>query len=326
MISSDNLISYLCLKRLLILTERTMWYNYLIPPVVGAVIGYFTNEIAIKMLFRPYNPKYIFGWRIPFTPGIIPKEKSKIATAIGETISKNLMDRDTMAKNLLSEEMIAKIENGFDLFVEKQKENTETIQDFLSHYISPDNVTLSKDNFTQQFSKNISQKIAESNLGEDIATKVVEYAMEQTKKGLLGIFGADKFIGLLSNPTEKLLGKHIGNILKNNAEEITRPMVEEQINHFLSTPVSEFLANRDESITKIKEMIIDAYKSVISSQLPRMLESIDIKKIVEDRINEMDIQETEQLTYGVISHELRAIVLLGALLGGIIGLVNIIFI
>ena len=73
-------------------------------------------------------------------------------------------------------------------------------------------------------------------------------------------------------------------------------------------------------------MILDAYKNIISNQLPRILESIDIKKIVEDRINEMKIEETEQLTYGVVSNELRAIVLLGALLGGIIGLANLAFI
>ena len=45
---------------------------YIIPPLVGGVIGYVTNDIAIRMLFRPHTAKHIMGWRIPFTPGIIP--------------------------------------------------------------------------------------------------------------------------------------------------------------------------------------------------------------------------------------------------------------
>ena len=43
--------------------------SYLLPPVIGAVIGYFTNLIAVKMLFYPRKPVYIFGHQLPLTPG-----------------------------------------------------------------------------------------------------------------------------------------------------------------------------------------------------------------------------------------------------------------
>ncbi|MEN8443628.1 MAG: DUF445 domain-containing protein, partial [Cyanobacteria bacterium J06555_13] len=46
--------------------EVNLWI-VLLPPILGGVIGYFTNDIAIKMLFRPYGPKYVFGQRLPFT-------------------------------------------------------------------------------------------------------------------------------------------------------------------------------------------------------------------------------------------------------------------
>ena len=44
-------------------------------PLVGGVIGYITNNLAIKMLFRPRKAIYIGKWHIPFTPGLIPKQK-----------------------------------------------------------------------------------------------------------------------------------------------------------------------------------------------------------------------------------------------------------
>ncbi len=60
-----------------------MDWTFIAAPISGAVIGYFTNWLAIKMLFLPYKEKYLFGIKIPFTPGIIPKERKKLATGIG---------------------------------------------------------------------------------------------------------------------------------------------------------------------------------------------------------------------------------------------------
>ena len=41
--------------------------RYISGPLIGAVIGLFTNWLAVKMLFRPYYPKKIAKWRFPFT-------------------------------------------------------------------------------------------------------------------------------------------------------------------------------------------------------------------------------------------------------------------
>lgn len=79
--------------------------QYMLAPLIGGVIGYITNDIAIRMLFRPHRAKYLFGIHIPFTPGIIPKEKGRIAEAIGNAISENLMNKDVLERYLLSEDM-----------------------------------------------------------------------------------------------------------------------------------------------------------------------------------------------------------------------------
>ena len=52
--------------------------KYLARPLVGAVIGYFTNFIAVKMLFFPKREIRVFGKRLPFTPGAIPKGKERL--------------------------------------------------------------------------------------------------------------------------------------------------------------------------------------------------------------------------------------------------------
>ena len=35
---------------------------WILPPLLGAIIGYVTNRIAIKMLFRPLNPKRFLAY------------------------------------------------------------------------------------------------------------------------------------------------------------------------------------------------------------------------------------------------------------------------
>lgn len=79
----------------------------LAPPVVGGVIGYFTNDIAIKMLFRPYRPIYLGGRRLPFTPGLIPSNQERLAKRISDTIMGSLLtpeELQNLARRLLQTE------------------------------------------------------------------------------------------------------------------------------------------------------------------------------------------------------------------------------
>lgn len=64
---------------------------YLIPPLLGALIGYVTNYIAIRMLFRPLRAWRVFGVRLPLTPGIIPATRGQLALRLGETVGRQLV-------------------------------------------------------------------------------------------------------------------------------------------------------------------------------------------------------------------------------------------
>jgi len=68
------------------------------PPVVGGIIGYFTNDIAIKMLFRPYRPIYLKGKQLPFTPGLIPRNQERLAKRIADTIMGSLLTPSALEK------------------------------------------------------------------------------------------------------------------------------------------------------------------------------------------------------------------------------------
>jgi uncharacterized membrane protein YheB (UPF0754 family) len=75
----------------------TLWI-YVAPPVAGAIIGYFTNDIAIKMLFRPYKPIYIGKRQLPFTPGLIPRNQERLAKRVSDTIMGSLLTPEELQR------------------------------------------------------------------------------------------------------------------------------------------------------------------------------------------------------------------------------------
>ena len=70
-----------------------------------------TNVIAIRMLFHPFKPYYIFKFRVPFTPGLIPKRREEIATKIGQVIEEHLLTETLINEKLKSEQSQQAIES-----------------------------------------------------------------------------------------------------------------------------------------------------------------------------------------------------------------------
>ena len=297
-------------------------YQYFVGPLVGAVIGYITNDIAIRMLFRPHQAKYFMGIHIPFTPGIIPKEKTRIAGAIGKAVSENLMNREVLEKSLLSDEMLTKMNNAIDEFVETQSANEETIEQFALHYLTEDDITAMRDNTTSGIVNMITDKLQDSNLGDSIAHMATEHVLTKTRNSVAGLFGADKLVAGFAQPIEKTLAKHINEILQTNSRQMVEDLVMNESDNLMGMTMSQLVGNHDEQVAQIKRGIINAYKTIISEHLPRILQDIDISGIIEQRINDMDMDEAEAIILDVMKKELRAIVWLGALLGSIMGTVN----
>lgn len=92
--------------------DWSLIWSLVLPPVTGGIIGYFTNDLAIKMLFRPYRPILIGGTRLPFTPGLIPRNQGRLAQRISDAIMTSLLTPDELhkvAERLLQTERIQSI-------------------------------------------------------------------------------------------------------------------------------------------------------------------------------------------------------------------------
>ncbi|MBQ0029990.1 MAG: DUF445 family protein [Paludibacteraceae bacterium] len=302
---------------------------YAAPLIIGGVIGYITNKVAIKMLFRPLKPHYIFGFKLPFTPGMIPKERARIAKEFGKSISINLMNKETIEKTLLSEEMIGRIENSIQEFFDKQKANGESLRTLLCHYVKDEQIESLSKTAREALTTQIHKKLTESQLGDKIAKMAVEHVASKIKGsqigGVFNMFGnvIDIIIDALTNSVQDILKKHINEIINENGDDIVNEMLGNETDKILNTPVKELLNGKEETITEVSNGIINAYKIIVNEQLPKMLGAINIERMIEEKINEMDLQEVEKMILDVAAKELRYIEWFGALLGFLMGGINV---
>ncbi len=76
--------------------------------LIGGLIGWITNKVAIKMLFRPINPHKILG--VTFQ-GVFPRRKDQMAISLADTIEKELLSKEVIMDQLLGEEKLEAIKS-----------------------------------------------------------------------------------------------------------------------------------------------------------------------------------------------------------------------
>lgn len=101
-------------------------------PVVSALIGYVTNYIAVKMLFRPHRPRGFLGLKLQ---GLVPRRQKEIAASLGKMIERDLISHADIQAALKSKETIEEA-SGFlseqvDLFVQRLGAQNPMIGAFL---------------------------------------------------------------------------------------------------------------------------------------------------------------------------------------------------
>lgn len=80
---------------------------------IGAIIGYVTNYVAIKLLFRPYKPLK-FGSITVFPQGVIPREKKALAKKVGSMVKEYILSEEEIKKILQNEEVQSEIKHFID--------------------------------------------------------------------------------------------------------------------------------------------------------------------------------------------------------------------
>ena len=323
------------------------YLKIIIPILVGALIGYCTKYIAIKMLFRPQKPIYVFGKKLPFTPGVIPKNKSRIAAAVGNAVGQNLFTNQDIVnaitesglKNNLSEKIMdtafntdSSIKDYIDKYYSKKSgENDDLIQTELSKEVDYDasdydDVIIEETDYDKIKNK-VSDVITSKILGAfekiDLNAMVSQIAgktlSEKVKGTMMEMFLNESTVSAMSAP----IGNSIAEYIKNHGEEIIYPLVDTEVDSFMEKPVSENLEELGLDNNILESSVNKLFDTAVSKCGSMISEYIDIPGIVESKINKMDVSELEELVMQVMKNELQTVINLGALIGAVIGIINI---
>jgi uncharacterized membrane protein YheB (UPF0754 family) len=218
---------------------------FIIPPVAGAIIGYVTNAIAIKMLFRPLREIRVFGIRVPFTPGILPRQRKRLAVSIGAMVERELLTAEVLRNRLANIDI-------------------KNFQGIVTEFLRRDDVRKEFESKGRILMRNIFSKM---NTFQRFFISAGQYDQTMEQK------------------MPEIIDELIGSV--------------------------ESLLQED----RIKAKILAA----VDGQIENILASIDIKTLVAERIDSLDMERVERIILDVMADQFKWINVFGGLLGFLIG-------
>ena len=241
---------------------------WILPPVLGAVIGYVTNAIAIRMLFRPLREIRIAGVKLPFTPGIIPKQRYELAESIGRMVSNELLTEDALRRQIEAPSFSKGVKQSVESLTSKLlgfslselfenigsslgDSSVELVRELLASFIESDAfgrvVSAIMDKGFKRFTS--------YTVGDLLPTSE---ARESLIEGIITMFSTDEGKEKMQNQAETWVGKHI--------EE--------------NTPLRNFVS---ESVVDQVMILLDTAFGPLSALLLRWLRSDEMLKQLEVR-------------------------------------------
>ncbi|MGE7545956.1 DUF445 domain-containing protein [Sporosarcina newyorkensis] len=360
---------------------------------IGALIGGVTNHLAIKMLFRPHEPKFIGKTRLPFTPGLIPKRRNELATQLGKTVTNYLLTPDLFRKKMLTPAMKERAE----LFVQGKMnqyvlQSDKTLNDWLElagaselpnqvedkllalidrqlddmrlrvttgtvEEVVPlrwqqqveDRIPLASDFLLQR-----AERFIDSAEGRQTFQKMIDDFLNSkgTFGGMLNMFFGEseslvgkmqrealRFVGAPGTKEllDKLIWKEWRNIQQQPMEQLTADFdfdsvfssvkryaldqlaLSDRLDHSLAHYWPNGTAWTAENVTpKIVGFLFDQAEL----QLEQSLKKLKLDEMVKEQVDTFPVAVLEDLVLGISRREFKMITVLGALLGGVIGIVQ----
>lgn len=361
--------------------------------LIGALIGGFTNHLAIKMLFRPHEAKYIGQWRLPFTPGLIPKRRDELARQLGKTVTNYLLTPDTFRKKLLTPDMERKAEQFLQRKVEEHVLHSDrTIHNWLELAGAENLVGKTEqkllavvdeqllavrtklttgsleDVMPSEWQKQVQQKIApattyilnrasrfiDSPEGKLVFQQLIDDFL--ATKGTIGsmvnmFFGdSDKLVGKVQREALKFVEAQgtydlLYNLIDTEWTRLQQRPIEELIGGFdwdgLFASIQAYVKKELDLEARLDKTIHDYWADGAAwtaehvtpkladfafrqaeAQLEISLRKLKLDEIVKEQVDTFPVAVLEDLVLGISRREFKMITVLGALLGGVIGIVQ----
>ncbi|MCX7999382.1 MAG: DUF445 domain-containing protein, partial [Leptospiraceae bacterium] len=203
------------------ISEKNIYLDSAFVVLMAGVVGYYTNFLAIKMLFQPKQGK-VLGWE-----GLVPKNKSRIAQSLGASIQRRLLAPEIILSYVYEKNLIEKGTEKVGKWLD------ELLQD--EHFrstVTNKIISLLKDkgheiinslfNFTEETLKDLARNPDEiQKFWDEIRKRIIDYIQERANREELALKvkkilleELPRIAEVLNNAIEEYLSKKktIGNI------------------------------------------------------------------------------------------------------------------
>ena len=292
--------------------------HYIAGPLLGAVIGYCTNWLAVKMLFKPLEPIKVFGRTLPFTPGVIPKNRGRIAAACGKAVGETLLTEDDLKAAFIGQQTKEKVTDALYEKMTAEEFTEMTVEGIGIEVIGEDKLDDVKGTVSAYLIERISKVLSEFDYCSVITDVGGRFVREKLNNPMISMMLNDNVIASFAAPAADSIREYIAGEGREKISEISTKEIDNicgmNIGNTISSPDNKEL---------IKTVIGEIYEKAVTKVIPLILHEINIGRIVEEKICSMDMKFVEELILSIMKNELDYVVRLGALIGLVIGTVNI---
>ncbi|WP_242035147.1 DUF445 domain-containing protein [Mesobacillus harenae] len=364
----------------------------LIMMIIGALIGGVTNSLAIKMLFRPYKAIYLGKWRVPFTPGLIPKRREELAHQLGKMVVDHLLTPESFQRKLTEPGFQEDMTLVFQKELERLLDTKQTPAELLQSFGVAEGTLRSErwlDNFIESKYEETMNRFRPLTLRETLSPELIQKANTEipgfakllvakgtdyfsSKEGKARIQSMlEEFVNERGGMLKSMLQMFLGNasladkiqpeIIKflnsKGTEELITSLMRKEWDNILEweTEKVEMYFDRDSVVKTIKEytrkvinmeeymnkpvtILFSSYKEMIignfapkavtmmgqwlSERIGVMMDKLHLAEIVREQVETFSVERLEELVLSITRDELKMITYLGALLGGLIGIIQ----
>lgn len=254
--------------------------------IIGAILGGATNYLAIRMLFRPHEPIYIGTFRLPFTPGLIPRRRKEMAVQLGHLVAQYLLTPDSIKMKIQESDFRDKIFTWVKKESERLLRSNQSLSDVMTTLFQ-ENITketfidkteeILKEkmtSFVQNEKKNKIKEVLPLEVRGEIQSFIPKISRALTKKGA-AFFRSEEGRAQLETLLYKFLegkGSMVNFVGMMFGSDRIIEKVQPEIVRFFEDPSSEQM---------IRKFLLREWKNIEEKPFEVAIQSVDVEKIVE---------------------------------------------
>ena len=138
---------------------------------------------------------------------------------------------------------------------------------------------------------------------------------------MVSMFLNDELIHSIAEP----IGNKVGEYIRENGHDKIYPVVVAEIAAVEEKKIGDFAEKLEEHKEKIGQLVEEIYVKFVGEKSGQLVQQFHVSNVVEEKVNQMDVLEVENILMSIMKKELHAVINLGALIGFVIGLLNLLF-